>query len=410
MKFLDLFSGIGGFRLGMIRNGHEPVGYIENDKFARKSYEAIYDVKREWTARDVQKVEPEEIPDFDVLCAGFPCQDFSVAGDREGLEGTRGTLFYEIGRIAEVKQPDYLFLENVKGLLSHDGGRTFGIILKSLGKLGYDVEWQVLNSKNFGVPQNRERVFIVGHLGEKPRRTVFPIGGETDKSCKRVGRVEKVSGHDILKRVYSPKGISPVVDSMSGGNREPFVIDHGQPKIRNQSTMVGANYHKGLDNHGQRTGVVEPVMTPDYTQKGMNKKSQIGSEDNMMFTIDSTSQHGILEELDYVGSVSDKPWLDEDEDKSRGHHEGNRVYSDKGLSPTLAEHKGGASGHSQVITSYKEKRIRKLTPKETWRLQGFPDWAYKRARVVNSVTQLYCQAGNAVTVNVVEAIAKNLVC
>ncbi len=144
MKFLDLFAGIGGFRMGLQQaGGFEPVGWIEKDKFARKSYEVIYNVEGEWTARDVRDVKGRELPEFDLLTAGFPCQSFSIAGQRGGFKDTRGTLFFEILRLAETRKPKYLLLENVKGLLNHDGGATFGTIINTMAELGYSVEWQV---------------------------------------------------------------------------------------------------------------------------------------------------------------------------------------------------------------------------------------------------------------------------
>ena len=179
MKFFDLFAGIGGFRIALEREGFTCIGFCEIDKWARKLYKAYYNVREEEEYEDATKINPEDLPDFDILCAGFPCQAFSIAGKRRGFEDTRGTLFFEIARIAKVKRPTYLLLENVKGLLSHDEGRTFEIILKTMDELGYDAEWQVLNSKDFGVPQNRDRVFIIGHLRGKSRPKIFPLS-ETD--------------------------------------------------------------------------------------------------------------------------------------------------------------------------------------------------------------------------------------
>src|SRR5690625_2060199 len=147
LKFLDLFAGIGGFRLGMEKAGHKCIGYVEFDKFARKSYEAMYDTKGEWTTHDITTVTNDDIRELrnrgrvDVITGGFPCQTFSIAGKRKGFEDTRGTLFFEIARFANILQPRYLFLENVKGLLSHDDGNTFETILRTLDELGYDAEW-----------------------------------------------------------------------------------------------------------------------------------------------------------------------------------------------------------------------------------------------------------------------------
>ncbi len=168
IKYFDMFAGIGGFRSGLEAvGGFECIGYCEIDKYAKQAYEAIYDTRGELYFDDATKILPEQLPDFDLICGGFPCQSFSVAGRRLGFEDTRGTLFFEIARIAAVKKPKYLFLENVPGLLNHDQGRTFETILRTLDELGYDVVWQILNSKNFGVPQSRKRVYIIGYLRGK---------------------------------------------------------------------------------------------------------------------------------------------------------------------------------------------------------------------------------------------------
>lgn len=165
IKFFDMFAGIGGFRSGLEAiGGFECVGYCEIDKYAKQAYEAMYDTGGELYFDDARKIVPEQLPDFDLLLGGFPCQSFSIAGARKGFSDTRGTLFFEIARIAAVKKPKYIFLENVPGLLNHDKGRTFETIIRTLDELGYDVCWQVLNSKNFGVPQSRNRVFIIGYL------------------------------------------------------------------------------------------------------------------------------------------------------------------------------------------------------------------------------------------------------
>lgn len=168
IKFFDMFAGIGGFRSGLEAiGGFECVGYCEIDKYAKQAYEAMYDTGGELYFDDARKIVPEQLPDFELLVGGFPCQSFSIAGARKGFDDTRGTLFFEIARIAAVKKPKYLFLENVPGLLNHDKGRTFETILRTLDGLGYNVCWQVLNSKNFGVPQSRNRVYIIGYNREK---------------------------------------------------------------------------------------------------------------------------------------------------------------------------------------------------------------------------------------------------
>ncbi|WP_238141487.1 DNA cytosine methyltransferase, partial [Streptococcus suis] len=240
MKFLDLFAGIGGFRLGMERAGHECIGFCEIDQFARKSYKAIHDTEGEFDFHDITRVTDESVRGIgrvDVICGGFPCQAFSIAGKRAGFEDTRGTLFFEIARFASILRPKYLFLENVTGLLNHDNGNTFETILGALDELGYDAEWQVFNSKNFGVPQNRERVFIIGHLRGAGGRAIFPFGGddtaiEQDKQgvVVQVGNLldtDSFGGNPQVGRIYDPNGISPCLNTMQGGNREPKIIQRG---------------------------------------------------------------------------------------------------------------------------------------------------------------------------------------
>ena len=221
IRYFSMFSGIGGFEYGIqqaITNKIEPkeqsekhsiselgfstdssdsdgnrgwssatcIGYSEIDKYAIKVYERNFNGHTNYG--DATKINPKELPDFDLLVGGFPCQAFSIAGKRKGFDDTRGTLFFDIARILSEKRPRHLVLENVKGLLSHDSGKTFQTILGVLADLGYAVEWQVLNSKDFGVPQNRERVFIVGHLGGFSGRKVFPITNTYQQNSKSVQR------------------------------------------------------------------------------------------------------------------------------------------------------------------------------------------------------------------------------
>lgn len=165
-----MFAGIGGFRAGLSHFGDffMPIGFCEIDPYARKAYEAIYDTKGELFFEDARKIIPEDLPDIDLICGGFPCQSFSIAGKRGGFEDARGTLFFEIARIARVKRPKYLLLENVPGLLSHDSGRTFATILGTLSELGYDVTWQVLNSADFDVPNPEKECFLSAVLEKDP--------------------------------------------------------------------------------------------------------------------------------------------------------------------------------------------------------------------------------------------------
>lgn len=213
MKFLDLFSGIGGFRLALEQAGHECVGFCEIDKFARKSYKAIHNTEGEVEMHDITAVSNEfirGIGSVDLISAGFPCQSFSLAGKRKGFNDTRGTLFFEIARFASILRPRILFLENVAGLLSHDRGATFETILRALDELGYDAQWQVLNTKDY-LPQNRERVFVVGTLRGEYSKQIFPFqrdGGSS--SCKRriekIGNIRKMDVHKV-ERLFPSMGL-----------------------------------------------------------------------------------------------------------------------------------------------------------------------------------------------------------
>jgi len=215
MKFIDLFAGVGGFHYGL--KGNECVYANEWDKYANSVYRRHYG---ECDQSDIRSVAAESIPDFDLLCGGFPCQSFSIAGKRRGFDDTRGTLFFDIARILKAKRPRLCLLENVKGLLSHDQGRTIKTIFATLDELGYDLQWQVLNAKDFGVPQNRERVFIIGHLRGTPRPQVFPFGETNSNDIIQINQPKHSND-----RVYREDGISPTLNTMQGGRRQPFVLN-----------------------------------------------------------------------------------------------------------------------------------------------------------------------------------------
>lgn len=242
MKYFSMFSGIGGFEIGIQRAFNNPeasgleagqstaqglrqglpnsaegdgrhgatcVGFSEIDKYAIKIYESHFGGHKNYG--DATRIVPEELPDFDLLVGGFPCQAFSIAGKRLGFDDTRGTLFFDIARILKVKRPRLCLLENVKGLLSHDSGRTFKTIVTTLAELGYAVEWQVLNSKNHGVPQNRERVFIVGHLGGFCGREVFPVGYDDGEGIDAVGWEQAETFPTIRATHYKSGDNQPIV-------------------------------------------------------------------------------------------------------------------------------------------------------------------------------------------------------
>lgn len=202
MKYFSTFSGIGGFELG-IGDKAECVGYSEIDKYAVQIYQKHFPEHKNYG--DIKLINTDELPDFDLLVGGFPCQAFSIAGKRKGFDDTRGTMFFELARILRAKQPRLFVFENVKGLLSHDNGNTFRTIISTLDELGYDVQWQVLNSKNHGVPQNRERIFIVGHLRGTRRPEVFPFGESNSKNNEPATKLQ-VQHSNTLRTGYGSKG------------------------------------------------------------------------------------------------------------------------------------------------------------------------------------------------------------
>ena len=220
VRVFSTFSGIGGFEKGItaaIGEKAEFIAYSEIDKYAIKVYERNFPNVRNYG--DITKINAEELPDFDCLVGGFPCQAFSIAGKRKGFEDTRGTLFFDLARILRAKQPRLFVFENVKGLLSHDGGRTFKTIITTLDELGYDLQWQVINSKNFGVPQNRERVIIVGHIRGSTRPEVFPIGASNANHIREITKSVPQA-----QRVYDERGVAPSVDTGGGGNRQAKLL------------------------------------------------------------------------------------------------------------------------------------------------------------------------------------------
>ena len=321
MKFIDFFAGIGGFHSGLEKAGMKCIGWCEFDKFAQKSYRAMYDTTNLWFSDDVTKVKGSELPKADLWTFGFPCQDVSIAGKKKGLkEGTRSGLFYEMMRLLDEckeNKPEWFICENVKNLLSIDGGRGFFSVLAEMGERGYTVEWRVYNSKDYGVPQNRERVYIVGHYGDSSGRSLLPI------RRANTATLSQIVGGRQGERVYDGNKISRTLIGQGGGL-------------------------------GAKTGL--------YTFVDLNKKGSVQTTDTARALL-----------ARYNKGQPNRP-----------------------------------AACSRVLESDEPIRIRRLTPRECFRLQGFTDEQFDRSAAVNSETQLYKQAGNAVTVNVVEEIGRHI--
>ncbi|MCV6008671.1 DNA (cytosine-5-)-methyltransferase [Enterococcus faecalis] len=441
--FLDLFAGVGGFRLGLEKAGYKCIGFCEIDRKARESYKAIHNTENEVEMHDITTISDEFIRGIgrvDILAGGFPCQAFSVAGKRKGFGDTRGTLFFEIARFAHILRPKYLFLENVKGLLNHEGGATFETILRTLDELGYNVEWQLLNSKNY-VAQNRERIFIIGRLRGECTNQIFPITGEesaVDQESAEINSVGTTNPKQIVVGNANP--------SSKGMNGNVYSSEAISPTI--------------TCNHGEGSKIAIPILAPNK-QKVRQNGRRCKENDEEMFTLTAQDRHGIIVEGNLDG----------------GYRSASSVVSTDGISPTLTTMGGGGQepkilvreatkkGYTQanpgdsinfsfpnstkrrgrvgkqyahtLLTGEQQAvvmdnfQIRKLTPLECWRLQAFPDEAFLAAKfgsreiakkiLVNQLdhyncdykqtmsdSQLYKQAGNSVTVVVIYDIAKRL--
>ena len=369
-----MFAGIGGFRAGLTRaGGFQCIGHCEIDKYADASYRAIHDIRKEERYYpDARTIDPNDLPDFNLLCGGFPCQAFSLAGRRKGFEDARGTLFFEIARLAEAKRPAYLLLENVSGLLSHDGGRTFAAILTTLYGLGYHVEWSVLNSKHFGVPQSRRRVFLICYLDPRCAGKILPVFGTDAKA------LIQVVGGPQGSRVYDSKGVACTQTAGAGGmggKTGLYLIPSGQhasfvdlcaghPRQTGQARCITARYGQTtLSNHkAERSGV---LLIREDTKAGY-KAAAPGDTVSLRFA--STPHRG-------------------------------RVGRD--IAHTLE------TSSTQGIVE-RGGRIRRLMPRECLRLQGFEDSQIDKILAITSDAQVYKQAGNCVTVNVIEAIGRRI--
>ena len=494
MKFIDFFAGVGGFRRGLELAGHKCVGFCEWDKFATASYTSMHlitgkqreylstlDLKKrqkeilkdeyrngEWYASDIRAVDARSLPTADCWCFGAPCQDFSIAGKRAGLDGDRSSLIREIFRLLEEQEeqdrPEWLIYENVKGMLSSNRGLDYLSILSEMDRLGYDCEWQNINSKWF-VPQNRERIYTIGHLRRFGSAKILPVEGtDGENSIHQIGEVPNKSKSQS-GRTYSIEGICPCLGTMAGGGLEPRVAMRfcdmnyaAGINITDNARTLQARYNKGICNHsGENSGVVIkiigkvnssqdgqihdisgiakchssghnnspkvaiPVIDVGHIEKNQNGK-RFKDNGDPMFTLTAQDRHGvILEPIGGLYAFNSKqfgsPMMERCINTLKSEkHDCSVVLKINQKVHGVDDIEGIYLKLSDGVTCYciwyeKEQcyiTIRKLTPKECFRLQGWTDDYFEKAAFINSDSQLYKQAGNQVTVDVVKAIGDKI--
>jgi len=315
-NFIDLFAGIGGFRQGFEREGFKPVFSSEINNSCQKVYEKNYNEK---PYSDITKINPKDIPDFNILLAGFPCQPFSISGKKKGFEDTRGTLFFDICRIANEKQPEILILENVKNLIYHDKGNTFKVIIKTLENMKYKVSYEILNAKDFGLPQNRERIIIVASKYKKFDFT-------------KIKKKEEI----VLEKFLDKDKDFIYLD------KEEYTIIENPKKQKSGLIFIG------------------------YRNKNIWKK-------------------GVRKDTLHL---------------SRVHKQPNRIYSIKGTHPTISSQE--ISGRFFIYD--KNKKVRKLTINECYRIMGFKENFIK----AETKSDQYRQIGNSVPIPMIQEIAKEI--
>ena len=422
------------------------MGHCEIDKYAELSYRAMHNIdESEVFYSDAREIDTDTMPGFDLLCAGFPCQSHSVAGLRKSLDDPRGALFYEIARILQAKQPSYFLLENVPGLLSSktaEGRYAFAEILSVLCGLGYCCEWFLRNSKDYGVPQSRRRVFIVGYLDPRCAGKIFPFGQTNPKALVHL------AGKRQGARIYDAEGLACTLTSGTGGmggktglyavgyNRQDGVTKEldtayslnasnyrglnrnqtqnavfvdmtiGNLKITDTARCITANYGKSGMSHrnGELSGIWEFDASCAVINPGKEKIRQNGRRikkpEEPMFTLTAQDRHGVLliKEATKKGYAEARPGDGVNICYPGSNTRRGRVG--KSISQTLTCQPQG------VMERY--GRIRRLTPRECFRLQGFDEEQIDRVLAVVSDSQAYKQAGNSVTVNVVHAIGLKL--
>lgn len=448
IKVLSLFSGIGAFERACCRIGldWELVNYCEIDRWASLSYSMVNQCSESLNLRDVRTVTAETVRDrqVDLITYGFPCQDISIAGKQRGFvndsgESTRSGLFFEALRIIKELRPRYAIAENVKALTSTKFKNEFATVLSSLEEAGYTNYWRVLNAKDYGIPQNRERVFIVSirrdvdegdfqfpdkeplmlrlrdmlepaeSVDEKyylsteregVRRLIAELEaryglsdvtrtGETPV-LRQIGNIAKDPNREhIQDRIYDPSGLAPTLNTVGGGNLEPKITIDGLTRDTQKQKARVFN-PSGLAASLIATDYKEPPQISVIGQLKGGEKGRVVDRDGIGYTLTATDYKDPLKiaEPVIIGSM----------------HAHAAVKTD-GICPTLTEAMGMGGGQVPVHTY--GVRIRKLTPRECWRLMGFMDEEFDRVHGISN-SQLYKQAGNSIVVNVLSALLSQL--
>ena len=504
MKFIDMFSGIGGFRTAMENNGHECIAYSEIDKYAKQSYQAIYDTENEIDLGDITEISQEYLSRFkeenDIVVGGSPCQSFSLAGGRKGFEDTRGTLFFEYAKVVKETQPKYFLFENVKGLMSHDKGNTIRVVLETFNELGYYIDFNVFNSKYYGVPQNRERIYIIGKRKDLVEQPKYHDKTKGKKKFDEIHNwaVDNINYVELLPPLQT-EVTTRLIDVLEDEVDEKYYLSEEKTKkltldfsltsqdkhgiavreatkqgyaLAERGDSVNVSYPTSKTRRGRvgkqvaqtlQAGEVNQGVVIDNTLNFYAKDNVVYDEEqykklvkaNNDFEVDYIYVEPTLYQLDekhillinndqsqfevveiregYYLTLKVASSLDELNSTTYKKEYGrfgrqavetlnenqgiindgmtvnayNKTIDNTGLSPTLTTRPEGFKTAILPITN--DLRIRKLTPLECWRLQGFTDEQFYKAKdsgVSNS--QLYKQAGNSVTVNVVDAIVKEL--
>lgn len=487
MRIIELFAGIGACSKALENIGIdlEIVDAVEIDKYAIQSFNVIHNTN--FYAKDINKFE-KIYNDIDIITHGSPCQDFSIAGKQEGGDkgsGTRSSLMYETIRIVEQIKPKYILWENVKNLLSKKHKHNFDNYINTLDSLGYNSYYKILNAKDYGVPQNRERVFTVSIRKDIDKGNfVFPEKQELkmrlkdvleekvdekyylsddvaskyvqskENSTNVIGNLIMDKWQDSMKRIYDIEKYSPAINTMQGGNLEPKIITHNIPqKVKVRKYNVDTYLLKAVLTFSKKINKITNSEISEKLKIPITQVEHYFRYDDSFAIPNPEIWFELKKILDIQTDIFDESIMTFEE-KENIYEKANRIYDEKGIAPTLTQQeekilinnntkKGydeavegdsinlqypnsktrrGRVGHqvSQTIMAKGEMevieknlgyRIRKLTPKECWRLMGFDDLDFERAASIPmSNTQLYKQAGNSIVVKVLEKIFEKIFC